>query len=169
MNPDETRQLEDRLRGLTLRMPSPELDARIASLRPATLALRTRRQAAGVAVAAAAVVACLLVTVLWRPSREQAGASHSVDGRPRVTVPRDPPRPQPTPTELPRRPEPLRIEQVWSTVSAGEVVARDGQPPMQRLSRHALRRIQWIDEGRHVRIEWNIPSQQSALVPLEYN
>lgn len=161
MNPNETRQLEDRLRGLALRTPSPGLDARVASLRPATLPRRTLRQAAGVAMAAAAVAACLLVTVLWRPSHEQAGAG----SKPLVVAPQDHARPKPTPTPA----EPLRIEQVWSTISVGEVVARDGQPPMQRLSRHALRRIQWIDEGRHVRIEWNIPSQQSALVPLEFN
>ena len=173
INPDEARQLEDRLRRLPLRTPSPALDARIASLPRPVVARRTRRRVVGVAVAAASVAVCLVVTVLWRPWHEGAGTAHRIgdrsgDKRP-VGGHQDHPGLRPAPSE-PRRPsEPLRIEQVWSTVSAGEIVTREGGPPMQRLSRQAVRRIQLIDDSRHVRIQWNIPSQQSVLMPLEYN
>ena len=173
VNPDEARQLEDRLRRLPLRTPSPELDARIASLRPPVVARRTRRRVVGVATAAAAVAVCLLVTVLWRPWPEGAGTAHRSGDRAGDKLPaaarQDRPRPEPAPVEPQRPSEPLRIEQVWSTVSAGEIVTRDGGAPMQRLSRQAVRRVRVIDDSRHVRIQWNIPSQQSVLMPLEFN
>lgn len=168
MHPDEIRQLEDRLRQLPLRTPSPELDARIALARPVVVR-RTRRPLAGVAVAAAAVAACLLVSVLWPIRREQSGTARRTDDKPPAAAQQDLHRPRPTPSESPRPSEALRIEQVWATVSAGEVVTRDGGPPMQRLSRHAVRRVRVIDDSRHVRIEWNIPSQESVLVPLEFD
>jgi hypothetical protein len=168
MNPDETRQLEDLLRRLPLRTPSPELDARIASLRPVAIARRTRRPVAGVVVAAAAVAVCLLATVLWQPGRKEAGTAQRSDEQ-AGHVGNVPHEKAASPSAAQRPSRPLRIEQVWATVSAGEIVMREGGPPMQRLSRQALRRIQVIDASRHVRIEWNIPSRQSVLMPLEFN
>ena len=170
MNPDETRQLEDRLRRLALRAPSPELDARIAAWQGPAAAGRRRRPIAGVATAAAAVAVCLVATVLWRPWPEGAGTAQR--DRPGPEVRGDKPRgsvPDEREGTGPARSEPLRIEQVWSTVSAGEIVTREDGPPMQRLSRQAVRRIELIDDSRHVRIQWNIPSRQSVLMPLEYN
>lgn len=65
--------------------------------------------------------------------------------------------------------EPIQIEQVWSSLAANDVVRTEPARPMQRVQRQVHRRVQWIDPQRHVYIEWNIPSEQSALVPLEFN
>jgi len=67
------------------------------------------------------------------------------------------------------RPAPIRIEQVGATAPAEEVVLRDDNPPMRRLRQQVVRHVRWIDRQRHIQIEWNIPSEQTILVPLEYN
>lgn len=72
---------------------------------------------------------------------------------------------EPEPAEA----EPIQIEQVWSTLAANNVVRTEASRPMQRVERQVHRRVQWIDPQRHVHIEWNIPSEQSAMVPLEFN
>ena len=89
-------------------------------------------------------------------------------GAPFVAEAEKPPARPPTPPEV-TPPQPIRIEQVWTTQSiAGEVV-HDGDVPMQRVHQQIVRHVRWIDERNHVSIEWNIPSDQTVLVPLEYN
>ncbi len=167
MNPDEIGQdidrLEDRLRRLPLHSPPATLDARIARIGSPVAGRGLRRRLAGLTLAAAAVAASLAVMIAGGLRHQEPDGPPPAVARNGPTV-QDPVGSQQQPPDLP-----VRIEQVCSTLSAGEIVTREGAPPMQRLSRQVVRRVQVIDDSRHVRIEWSIPSRESVLMPLEYN
>jgi hypothetical protein len=159
---DDFQDLEGCLRRLPLRRPSGELDARIASVGAAPSAHRPRRRLAAVVAAAAAVAAGLALVALWRPWQPDAGQA--------PTAARVEPVPAPASKgTTPPVSRPVRVEQVWSAVSNEGVVSAGDVPPMQRFQRQVIRSVRVIDEDRHVRIEWNIPSRQTVLMPLEYN
>lgn len=164
MNDGNLEQLEDLLRGLPLRRPSPELDRRVATVWRARSSRRTRWTAAATVATAAAAAAGLLLMSMWEPADDRPADP----GRAAAAgAGAQPPPPAPAAEEPP--PPPIRIEQVWTTQAAEGVVLRDGEVPMQRVHQQVVRHVRWIDEQNHVRIEWNIPSDQTVLVPLEYN
>jgi hypothetical protein len=160
MSHDELEPIEALLRGQSLRKPSPELDSRIRAVQRKPARPRNRLAVAGVLAASLAVAAGLLAMVLLRGlpggREEQAQA------------PPHPPEATGT-AEGERAPAPIRIEQVWSSVAENEVVLPNDAPPAHRVRQQVVRHVRWIDERQHVQIEWNIPSEQTALVPLEYN
>ena len=164
MNPDESDQLEDRLRRLPLREPSAELDARIASLARPVAVRRGQRRVAGLAVTAAAVAASLLVLVVWHTGHD--GGNPRNEPLPITARPKQPPEQPATRHEAPA---PVHIEEVWSAVAATEIVDRGDAPPVQRVSRQMVRRVRLIDARHHVRMEWSIPSEQTFDAPLEFN
>jgi hypothetical protein len=66
MNEENWEPIEDLLRGLPLRRPSPALDDRVLAARPKSLVASRRRQWAGLLTATATVAAGLLaVFLLW--------------------------------------------------------------------------------------------------------
>ncbi len=141
MNDGNLEQLEDLLRELPLRRPSPELDRRVEAVWRARSSRWTRWTVAATVATVAAAAAGLLLMVTWGP---------------------------PAPLEV-TAPQPIRIEQVWTTQSPTGVVVHDGDVPMQQVHQQIVRHVRWIDEQNHVSIEWTIPSDQTVLVPLEYN
>jgi hypothetical protein len=183
MNPKEIEALEALLRAMPLAEPSEGLDRRVRASNPA-VARRRRRLAWTGALAACAAAAAVLLAVLGHlgppREREQPGPVGPVasDDAPDIRAPEEPPThlagdPTPTPPDAPPSPDPqtevIHIEQVWSAVASHDVLVLDGPRPVQRVERQVYRRVQWIDPDRNVHIEWNIPSTQSALMPLEYN
>jgi len=172
MSHEEFEPIESLLRSLPLRRPSPALDERIDAARPHSRLSGRRLRLASVVAAAAALAAGLLVVLFCRPGG---------NGRDEITGPADRPAiagttPQQsgsgdhaTAAQQNSRPAPIRIEQVGATAPAEEVVLRDDNPPMRRLRQQVVRHVRWIDRQRHIQIEWNIPSEQTILVPLEYN
>lgn len=165
MNGDEPGQLEELLRGLPLRPPSPELDERVSSVWRAR-STRWQRVRLGGAVAASVALAAgiLLIFLLRNPGDGQPGRPAERTDRPSIA------KAVPGPSRLAdQQPAPVRIEQVWSTPQADEVVVPDDALPMRRMHHQVLRHVRWIDERRNVHIEWNIPSQETVVVPLQYN
>lgn len=169
MNPDPFQDLEDRLRALPRCGPSAGLDARIAALRagaperPAAVAPRRPGRPALWAAAALALAGCLgavLAARLWNAD------GNGVQPGPLAQPPRAAPDGDAPGTV---RRDQVQIEQVWSAVSPGEVVAEEGAPPVQRFERRVVRHVQVIDASRHVRIEWKIPRRETVELPLEYN
>ncbi|NQU20564.1 MAG: hypothetical protein HQ567_04725 [Candidatus Nealsonbacteria bacterium] len=162
MNDGNLEQLEDLLRELPLRRPSPELDRRVEATWQARSS-RPNRWTVGAAVATlAATAAGLLLILTWDPAENRVGDRPA----PVVAGVEKPPAPAP-PEKSP--PQPIRIEKVWTTQSTAGVVVHDGDVPMQRVHQQIVRHVRWIDEQNHVNIEWTIPSDQTVLVPLEYN
>ncbi len=162
MNPQDLDQIEARLRRLPLRGPSADLHARVAALGMPRARLRPWRRLAVAAASAAALAGCLAAILVWRshPGDEAAGL-------PGPAVPaKVEPQPSPPPVHTS---QPIHIEQVWTAVSAREVVPRDGAPPVERLERQVVRHIRVIDQDRHVEMEWSIPTKETVVVPLEYN
>ena len=145
MTPDDLQPLEDLLRRQPLRAPCDRLDLRVAEARRTASAAR-RRWAAGAAGLAVAAAAGLAFALFYHPAESTPGED------PASVVA-----------------APVQIEQVWATVAAGEVERSAEGAPLQRIECEVVRHVQWIDDQRHVRIEWNIPSRESRLVPLEYN
>lgn len=142
MNTPEWNTLEERLRVEPLRAPSADLDRRVGAVFQRTPAVARRWTIA--AVVALASAACLAVIVI--------GGRGALD----------------RPAEAAIEPN-VEIEQVWSTVTRREIVSPDDGPAMQRAQRQVVRHVRWVDDRNRVHIEWNIPSEQSVLVPLEYN
>ncbi|HUT13952.1 MAG TPA: hypothetical protein VMY42_25910 [Thermoguttaceae bacterium] len=172
---EDLQGIEDLIRDLPLRRPSSELDDRLASVWPARAVVR-RRWKIGAAVAAAAALAAGLVVMLLRnPEGDLAREPIAPRGGPAVAeaVPQpEEPEDLPSVKEPQDRPsQPICIEQLWSVPASGqqEVVLRDEAPPMRRVSHQVVRHVRWIDEPNNVHIEWNIPSRQEVLVPLQYN
>ena len=175
MRRDETEQLEDLLRGLPLRRPSSELDQRVCSVWRARTARWRRLTVGGAVVASAALAASILwMIVLLRgpvagPGRgptERVERPKVADATPRPPEPAD----RRSVTGRGDRPaEPVRIEQVWSTLAANEVVVPVDALPIRRVHRQIMRHVRWIDERRNVHIEWNIPGEETVVVPLQYN
>ncbi len=149
MNPDEIEQLEQSLRELPLRRPSPLLDERVMSVLATRRAAWKRPALAAALLASAAVAASLLLMLMRSPSEDGPAVAR--------------------PVEQPSKSLPVRIEQIWSTAVPGEVVMLGESRPARRVEHQVVRHVRWIDERRNVRIEWNIPSEQTVLVPLEYN
>ncbi len=171
MNQNDTDRTEGLLRGLSLRQPPDRLDRRVRSAIAVRRIRRTR--VAVVAAAASAVAAGLLVVFLLNPGDGNPDGGAETAHSPDAVEPVPPP--QPAPPTPPKEPiddppmQPVYIEQLWSAPAAGEVVIRDDAPPLQRVHHQVVRHVRWIDERNQVRIEWNIPSEQEVLVPLEYN
>ncbi len=157
MNPDEMEQLEQSLRELPLRRPSPLLDERVMSVLATKRAPWKRPALAAALAVSAAVAASLLLMLLRSPSEDGPAVARPVE-QPSAAAP------VPGPAMLP-----VRIEQIWSTAVAKEVVMLDESHPARRVRHQVVRHVRWIDERQNVRIEWNIPSEQTVLVPLEYN
>ena len=172
MNRDQTEKTEALLQGLPLRPPPEKLDQRVRSV---FAVRRVRRARFAVATAVAvAVAASLLVVFLWNPGGGPDGTAETAQ-KPEavepVAAPPDPIPPAPPPEPIPdaEPSQPVTIEQLWSAPSAGEVVIRDDGALMQRVHHQVVRHVRWIDEKNRIHIEWNIPSEQEVLVPLEYN
>ena len=164
MNDDNLEQLEDLLRELPLRRPSPELDRRVDAVWRARSSRWTRWTVAATVATVAAAAAGLLLMLTWDPA-ENGSADHSTEI---VADVEKPPSRPPTPPEV-TAPQPIRIEKVWTSQSTTGVVVHDGDVPMQQVHQQIVRHVRWIDEQNHVSIEWTIPSDQTVLVPLEYN
>jgi hypothetical protein len=168
MNPKEMEVLEEMLRRMPLRQPSKSLDRRVRAARPRALRLRRWFVWGGALTALAAAAALLIAGASlvgvpipgFGPADEGQLAGGAAGVEPEV--------PGAAPAQEARR-DGIRIEQVWSALAANDVVMVDDAQPMRRVQRQVYRRVQWIDPERDVRIEWNIPSEQSVLVPLEYN
>jgi hypothetical protein len=164
MNEDRYEELERLLQSVPLAEPSAELDRRVAALWQAAAPRRRRWKLPAMLTAAAAVAAGLLLVITqpWQPRGEQpAGAPIAplVAGLPPATT---------APVERSLS-QPVRIERTWSALRSKEVVRTEGAVPMQRIQRQVLRQVQWFDGEEHARIEWTIPSEETDLVPLEYN
>ena len=160
MNPDEIEQLEQSLRELPLRRPSPRLDERVMSVLGMKRSPWKRPALAAALLASAALAASLLLMLLRSPSEDGPAVARPVE---------QPPFSAPVPSSVGIGTLPVRIEQIWSTPVAKEVVMLDDSRPVHRIQHQVVRHVRWIDERHHVRIEWNIPSEQTVLVPLEYN
>ncbi len=161
MSSDKREPIEGLLRQLPLRRPSAGLDERV---RAACTRPNWGRQAGwGAAVVAAAALAAGLACLLF-----PGPAGDGDNGR---AVARSSPPPPVVARAVDRLPPaaPIRIEQVWSTVASKELVDRGDQPPVERLRQQVVRRVQWIDDRAHVSILWNMPSEHTVLVPLDYN
>ena len=172
MKPNERKKLEAMLRSMPLREPSAGLDRRVLSARPRGGARRRWFWAGATVVVTAATAGVLLVaTGILGPPRDglraPSGREVALNGDPR---PIDAP-PAPTDAQDDEADDDgIHIEQVWSALAAADaIVFDDDLRPMRRVHRQVMRRVQWIDPERNVHIEWNIPSEQSVLVPLEYN
>jgi len=171
---EDLREVEDLIRDLPLRRPSSGLDDRLASVWPARTVVR-RWWKLGAAVAAAAALAAAVVVMLLRnagddlpqgpaaprggPAVAEAPQPEELEDLPPIEEPED------------RPSQPIRIEKLWTVPAAGQqdLVLSDETTPMYRLSHQVVRHVRWIDEANHVHIEWNIPSRQEVLVPLQYN
>ena len=166
MNDGNLEQLEDLLRKLPLRRPSPELDRRVEAVWRARSSRWTRWTVAATVATVAAAAAGLLLMLTW-DSAENGSADR---GAAAVVDAEKPPSRQPVPlTPEVSPPQPILIEKVWTTQSTAGGVVHDGDVPMQRVHQQIVRHVRWIDEQNHVSIEWTIPSDQTVLVPLEYN
>jgi hypothetical protein len=172
MSNEQWEPLEELLRQLPLRQPSANLDERVRAARPQP---RTWGRRAGLGAALAATVA-LAAGLVWIVFHGPGGGGS--DGRPGgsngravASATQHPSAQYVVAQQTTERtpPAPIRIEQVWSTLAAAGVVTRGDEPPVQRLHQQVVRRVQWIDDREHVRIQWNMPSEQTVLVPLEYN
>lgn len=179
MNDDNFQNLERLLRDLALEQPSVELDRRVESvwLGPASRPRRRRLVGAGAALAVAASLLLGAGLWLWRSGQEKGeGGGPKLAGKEkadnRLTA-REGNSPILAARKSGQSPSgqspPIRIERVWSMVSARKVVIAEGAQPVQQVQREVVREVQWIDSQQHARIQWTIPSQETDLVPLEYN
>ncbi len=164
MSDYEREPIEDVLRRLPLREPSAGLDERVRAACPLPGYL-DRRAAVGAAVAAMAVLAAGLV---WFHFHGMAGDDNNGGPNGRTMASVSPPGGAEV-AESTLAAAPVRIEQVWSKVASTEVLARGNQPPVERVHQRVMRRVQWIDDQEHVRIQWSVPSEHTVLVPLDYN
>lgn len=169
MSNDVREPVEDVLRRLPLRQPSAGLDERVRAACPPPRDWR-RRAALGAALAATAVLAAGLAWFYF-PGAAGDGSNRrdaGPNGRAVAHV-------SPTPPTVAQVNEntaasaPVRIEQVWSTVASTEVLARGNDTPVERVHQRVVRRVQWIDDREHVRIQWSMPSEHTVVVPLDYN
>ena len=139
-------EFEELLRGQPLRGPSVNLDARIESVFEQTSAVRRRGRRhvwaalAGLTATAAAVF--VVLHVANRPAEQPQMATIEPD---------------------------VKIEQVWSAVVERKVIAEAGRPAAEEHQVQVVRHVRWVDDRNQVEIEWNISSEQSAVVPAEYN
>jgi len=165
MNDGNLEQLEDLLRELPVRRPSPELDRRVEAVWRARSSRWTRWTVAATVATVAAAAAGLLLMAMWNSTKVRLTDL----GGPAIVNVEKPPSPQPVPPPEKSLPQPIVIEKVWTTQSTTGVVVHDGDVPMQQVHQQIVRHVRWIDEQNHVNIEWTIPSDQTVLVPLEYN
>lgn len=136
-------ELEQLIRRQRLREPSPVLDGRIAS------ALSTRRTIArriyAIAGAAAAVIAASLLLI--------AGPLRGPGPAPRGNA------------ALASNPDPfVRIDQVWSQMTPGDLLVTQDNQPVRPVVVQRLYHTQWLDEKDNVRIEMTVPEEQVVLV-----
>ena len=171
MSPDDLERLEALLRGLPLRQAPAGLDDRLAQTW-AGRARRRKRLAAGVALAASLAIAAGLAAVLlvYRGGVRQPvpppEGTLLTDVRPVLPEPgRQPPQAAPSGPATP----PVRIEQVWCTPLGSQVVMRDDAPPILEERRQVTRRLSWIDDRQHVKIQWIVSNEETVVVPLDYN
>ena len=143
----EFSEFEESVRGQPLRAPSADLDRRVAAVfdeTPPTPRRAGRRVWKAVAaLATTAVAAYVVLHVASRPPPQQSQW---------VAIEPD-----------------VKIEQIWSAVIDSKVIAEEGRPAAEQKQRQIVRHVRWVDDRNQVEIEWNIPSEQSAVVPLEYN
>jgi hypothetical protein len=141
MNEEEDLQpIEELLRGLPLRQPSPALDDRVLTARPKSIVASRRRKWAGLLAAAATVAAGLLaVFLLWNRGGDQ-----------------------PQQAATPKTPAP-----VGASVATEEVVTAHGGPAMRRVRQQIVREVRSLDRQHNATIEWR--SEQTEIVPWQYN
>ncbi len=159
LDADDLEQIEHLLREMPLRRPSMELDRRVASARPR----RARRWVLGMAALAASVAMVIGVTIEMLANR-----------RATVDSPGESPNAPAAATDpgvsasVPTSSQPIVIEQVWSMESPKEVALLDDTASARQAKRWIVRHVRMIDDDRRMHIEWNIPSEEADLVPLDY-
>jgi hypothetical protein len=142
MNEDNLEPIEDLLRGLPLRRPSPALDDRVLAARPKSVPASRRRKWAGLLTATATVAAGLLaVVLLWNRGNDQPQQAAT-------------PKPQPPAS-------------VGASVPTEEVVQSNGGPVTRRLRQQVVREVRSLDRQHDAVIEWR--SEQTEIVPWQYN
>jgi hypothetical protein len=144
--------VEQLLRKLALRRPSPALDERITRARPG-LPKSWRAALAAGAVAAVAAAAWLML----KPGSEPASKPPPLAKT--ATVSETPVRPA---VELP----PLRVEQDFWQLRYDGVVLLDERTPLRRYHRYGLRQVTWIDEGGRA-LELALPTHEIILITVE--
>ena len=142
MNQENWEPIEELLRGLPLRRPSPALDDRVLTARPKSVVASRRRKWAGLLTATATVAAGLLaVFLLWNRGGDQPEQAAT---------------PQPKPPAV-----------VGASVATEEVVTANGGPAMRRVRQQIVREVRSLDRQHNATIEWR--SEQTEIVPWQYN
>jgi hypothetical protein len=142
MNDENWEPIENLLRGLPLRRPSPALDERVLAARPKSVPAVRRRTWAGLAIAGVAVAAGLLVAVLLsnRGGKEPEQAAIPKEKPPAV---------------------------VGASVATEETVTTKSGPAMRRIRQQIVREVRPLDRQHDATIEWR--SEQTEIVPWQYN
>ncbi len=164
MNEHNDRELEQMLAGMPLRRPSAELDQRVlheAMPTLATVGVHTqRRLAARLGVAAMLIAGATLAITLSLATHNRVDTT----GR-TAQLPRPPLAPGSIEFEF----DPVRHDTLVSHLSDEGVIYLDDDLPVRRIRRQAIRRIEWVDEQRHIRMETTVPHEQWLLVPVRFD
>lgn len=170
MIPEDQDRLESLLRRQALRRPPDELDRRLAGVWLAKARARRWLAAAAALAASLAVAAAWMLMFAYRTAREEALSEPGkpaarAEARPALAGPGT--EPAPPRASAPSEP-PIRIERVWSTPVASQVVMMDDAAPALQERRQVTRELRWIDEQAGVTVEWTISDEQTAVVGWEY-
>ncbi len=145
-------ELEQLLRSMPLAKPSAALDRRIDALlaeRPA-VAGRIGRWApwlmAGASLAAAAAIALVAMV----PAGVQTTAAPTVAAAP------------------PEAPVFIEYEESWSSLSSQGVVFVDAHTPGYAVQEDVVQQVTYLDPRGGVEITWAWPTQDTWIVPIEY-
>ena len=167
-------EIENLLRQMPLRKPSPSLDARVTDVFAAGAAgtetrrantrgrPRTRQAWLVGAVGGALAAAAAVILAVGLPQSTPTGT----------------PGPQPTsaPAQvangsltltgaaLPLPVEPVRLEQNWSELSYEGLVCPDPETPLRKFRHRTLEHVQWFDPRRNIRMETTIPREEIIFV-----
>lgn len=170
---DNMKQLEDQLRRQPVEPSSAQLDQRIADLLKQRLAddktaaasvepevvgrltwQRWAFAAAGIAACAAIAFAIISDTFTADQPQQQVAMGPVTPTTTDIQTPADAP-----------PANPVRIEQVWSQATPGEVIVTDAQP-MRPVLLAQVKHTRWIDEANNVEIELTVPQQQVVMVAV---